>query len=296
MNHRRIIDALELRAHPELVSELREQPGAHVERRVVPLTAVDTRAADGDTGWRISGLAAVFDARSENLGGFTEVIKRGAFRKVLKTDPDVRCLFNHDMNLPLGRTAAGTLRLRETPEGLEYEADAPDTSYARDLRVLMDRGDVNQSSFAFRVAPGGDSWDEDPGTGALVRTISEFGELYDVSPVTVPAYPQTTSHARSLLSDSPDLEEVRDVAWQIHRGELDATEEDRAVIDGLLSTHSTVSPWVAERTFRAAQVEPELLAAIPGQRTRVEIEPCGGEPAFRLAAMQRRLAARAKQL
>jgi HK97 family phage prohead protease len=104
---------------------------------------VETRAADN--GWRGGGLAAVFDDLSHNLGGFREVIDHGAFRKVLASKPDVRALFNHDANYLLGRTTAGTLRLKEVGKGLDYEFDAPATSYAADLRVLMERGDLNQS-------------------------------------------------------------------------------------------------------------------------------------------------------
>lgn len=221
-----VIDPLELRAHPELLREMREQPGRHIERRVVTLANVETRAS-GD-GWKGGGLAAVFDELSHNLGGFRETIEHGAFRKVLKTDPDVRALFNHDPNYLLGRTAAGTLRLKEISAGLDYEFDAPATSYAADLRVLMDRGDLNQSSFAFRIARGGDSWDEDPETGALIRTIHEFAELYDVSPVTDPAYPQTTSGVRSI---DKLLGEINDLA-----------DEDRAAVVAALRSNGPARP------------------------------------------------------
>lgn len=195
-----IVDPFELRARPSLIPELRAEPGKYVERRFAPMANVETRESD-DGSYKIGGLAAVFDQLSVNLGGFREIIDRGAFRKVLASKPDVRCYINHDMNLLLGRTASDTLRLREVPKGLDYEADAPDTSYARDLRALLSRGDINQSSFAFRLAPGGDTWDEDPDTGGLIRRIHEFAFLYDVSPVADPAYPQTTSGLRSLEAD-----------------------------------------------------------------------------------------------
>jgi HK97 family phage prohead protease len=284
-----IIDPLELRSRPELLSELREHPGQHMERRVVPMTGVEARAKE-DGSFRFGGLAAVFDELSQNLGGFRERIDRGAFRKVLKTDPDVRALFNHDPSRLLARTTNNTLRLKEVPKGLEYDADAAPTTYAADLRILLDRGDVDQSSFAFRIAPGGDSWDEDPETGGLIRTIHEFGELFDVSPVTDPAYTQTTSGLRSLIGDDPSHEEVRTVAHQIHRGEMEATAEQRTQIDRALEKYQDVSPWIAERVIRAVATEPDAaLAAIPGMRVTVEMEPLLGEPPYRLAAAQRSL-------
>lgn len=282
------IDALELRSHPELLQELRAEPGRHRERRVVALKSAEMRANEAG-GFKVGGLAAVFDELSLNLGGFREQIDRGAFRKVLAGDPDVRCLFNHDPNRLLGRTTNGTLRLKEVAKGLDYEADAAPTSYAADLKVLLEREDVNQSSFAFRVARGGDSWDEDDETGALIRTIHEFSDLYDVSPVTDPAYPQTDSGLRTILDEDATEQDVRDLAAKIHRGDLEVTAAERALVDGALEKFSTVSPWTAERAARAFAQEPELAkAAAPGMRVSVEMEPVQGEVDNVLLAARRR--------
>lgn len=204
----RIIDPFELRARPGLLQELREHPGDHVERRFAPLRHTEVRAADETGGVRMGGLAAVFEELSLNLGGFRERIDRGAFRKVLATGPDVRALFNHDINYPLARATVadgpGSLRMKEVPKGLDYEFEPTGTTYANDLRINMEAGVVTQSSFAFRVAKGGDTWDEDEETGALIRTIHEFSDLYDVSPVTDPAYPQATVGIRSGDSTSDE--------------------------------------------------------------------------------------------
>lgn len=147
------------------------------------------------------GHAAVFDSESEDLGGFVETIARGAFRRALAADPDVRALFNHDSNYVLGRTTNGTLRLAEDPRGLVAEFDAPDTQYARDLRELVKRGDVNQMSFAFTVAR--DDWQE-RSDGTIHRRVLEVDRLYDVSLVTTPAYPETSAEAVRETTVAPE--------------------------------------------------------------------------------------------
>lgn len=141
----------------------------------------------------IRGHAAVFDTLSENLGGFREKIAPGAFDSVLADD--VRALYNHDPNHVLGRSKSGTLRLSVDDRGLHYEIDPPDTQIARDLITSLRRGDVDQSSFGFSVDK--DDWKEDD-DGRVIRTIIKFRRLYDVSPVTYPAYPDATVGLRSL--------------------------------------------------------------------------------------------------
>ena len=154
---------------------------------------------------RIRGYAAVFNQESENLGNnntydFREVLSPDAFNDVL--NDDVRALFNHDPNLLLARSKAGTgtLSLGIDETGLWYEFDAPDTQYARDLLVSLQRGDVDQSSFGFTVNKDGETWEETErdGVSYIKRTITRVSRLYDVSPVTYPAYPDTTVALRSL--------------------------------------------------------------------------------------------------
>lgn len=152
--------------------------------------------AEGDDAPKIIGYGSVFNSRSENLGGFREVIAPGAFDKVM--DDDVRALFNHDRNIVLGRTVSKTLNLSVDQRGLGYEIIPPDTQTVRDLvMVPMTRGDISQSSFGFRVARGGEEWSEDD-EGVIIRTITQLARLYDVSPVTYPAYPDTHVATRSL--------------------------------------------------------------------------------------------------
>lgn len=167
-----------------------------MERRTLP-SEFATRAA-GEGKFVIEGYAYKFRMLSQDLGGFREQIVEGAGAEAVEND-DVRALVNHDPNLILGRNVAGTLRLSEDSTGLAYEIDVDERqSYARDLLVSMERGDVTQSSFAFRVKPDGEQWDFTEDETPL-RTILRMS-LYDVSPVTYPAYRQSEAKiaARAL--------------------------------------------------------------------------------------------------
>jgi len=186
-----------------------------VERRFFPAEMRVERQEDGPT--KLCGYAAVFNSMSEYLGGFRERVKPWAFAEALK-DSDVRCLFNHDPNIVLGRQKSGSLQLREDEKGLYMEVELPDTQAARDIAVLVERGDITQQSFSFTVAPDGETWEElDDGTA--LRTLTKISRLYDVSPVVFPAYPETDVALRSMRSwldsqrssddDKPDIEILR---------------------------------------------------------------------------------------
>ena len=167
-----------------------------LERRTVILDGIriESRAGEEDN-QHIVGHAAMFDSLSENLGGFREIIKPGAFARSIRED-DIRALFNHNPDLILGRNKSGTLILAEDDRGLAIEIDPPDTQAARDLMVSMARGDVSQMSFGFRVRAGGSSWDEDQ-NGDVIRTLTDV-VLFDVSPVVYPAYPETDAAVREM--------------------------------------------------------------------------------------------------
>lgn len=173
---------------------------SEIEQRMLPAQQCELRAvplSEGQSGPpKIAGYAAVFNMRSDLLGGyFVEIIAPGAFDDVLTQD--TRGLFNHDPNYLLGRTTSGTLRLTTDARGLAYEIDTPDTLTIRDLVVApIARGDMSGSSFAMRVAPGGDTWHEED--GVVIRTIYKVAELRDVGPVSFPAYPDSSAAQRSL--------------------------------------------------------------------------------------------------
>ena len=141
------------------------------------------------------GYAAVFDTVTDIGGMFKERIARGAFTEAL-SNSDVHALFNHDENVVLGRMKAGTLRLQEDAKGLKVEIDPPDTIDAKDLITKMQRGDIDQMSFAFSMRGGVQTWDES--SEPPIRTIDKVGEIFDVSVVTRGAYPTTEVAVRSL--------------------------------------------------------------------------------------------------
>lgn len=148
-----------------------------------------------DADQQIRGVAAVYNQPSSDLGGFIEIIEPGFFSDVLADD--VRALWNHNDDLPLGRIKAGTLAIEDTEQGLAVNIKLPDTQAGRDARVSIGRGDVDQMSFAFTVRTGGARWDKSG--ERVVRYLMPGGcaHLYDVSPVTFPAYPQTSVGLRN---------------------------------------------------------------------------------------------------
>lgn len=172
-------------------------------RRQITMPATELRADVGADGadMTLAGHAAVFNTRSEDLGGFVEVLAPGAFDAPLARGDDVRLLVNHS-GLPLARTRSGTLTLSADQQGLAVSARVAPSERATELRTLIARGDVDQMSFAFTVAPGGDDFETVEGT--VVRTVSAVDRLFDVSVVTFPAYPATDAQMRRVeINTSP---------------------------------------------------------------------------------------------
>ena len=178
-----------------------EQP-TQVETRRVTVQEFELRAGDaGSMSFR--GYAAVYNSPSEPLP-FTETIAPGAFDKTLRSRNNVKMYLNHDSTLVLASTRAKTMKLTSDSKGLLVESDLPDTSYARDLAVLMERGDVDSMSFGFSVPSGGDRW----GADGMTRELTQI-RLHEVSVVTgFPAYSATSAALRSLdmLADATGLD------------------------------------------------------------------------------------------
>ncbi len=171
--------------------------------------------ADGDSR-KLTGHAAVFNKWSEDLGYFREKIDPAAFDKSLKAD-DVRALFNHDPNYVLGRNKAGTLELSTDNKGLKVEIDPPDTQWARDLAVSIGRGDISQMSFGFRTIT--DEWTHFNDSNKPSDRVLLEARLFDVSPVTYPAYPQTDVKVRSIIANK--LRSITEVDAEEREFDLD---------------------------------------------------------------------------
>lgn len=151
-------------------------------------------------GRKLTGYAAVFNAPAQ-IAGFTEVIRPGAFKESLTQGRDILALIDHKPTQILGRTKSGTLRLWEDEKGLAFEIDLPDTSQARDLLALAERGDLGGMSFGFIVPEGGQSWKAHK-TREIVKA-----ELHEISVVkSWPAYAGTSVEARSK---TPKLNRAR---------------------------------------------------------------------------------------
>lgn len=182
-----------------------------IERRSVVLKELRVLGPqeENSPGSTIEGYAAVFDSWSESLGGndpFIEKVCKGAFEQTIQED-DIRALFNHDPNYVLGRNKAGTLTLQEDEKGLLVRITPPETQWAKDLLVSIARGDITQMSFGFTVES--DRWSYEDGKD--VRELLKV-RLFDVSPVTFPAYTMTECGIRSreqILKDHNTIMEER---------------------------------------------------------------------------------------
>lgn len=171
--------------------------------------AATVELRSGDSGLKLGGYAIKYDKISQNLGGFVERIAPGALNQTLAEGGDILARYEHEDRFLLGRTSAGTLRLMPDEIGLGYEVDLPDTSYARDLAALAERGDVRYSSFAFIAKD--EKWSTTE-RGYTLRTVTAL-HLLDVAPVVNPAYLDTTTGLRHLAeARNLDFDSVRAAA------------------------------------------------------------------------------------
>jgi HK97 family phage prohead protease len=176
-----------------------------IERRV----AIELRAGGTAKAPRLAGYAAVYNSPSQDLGGFTEIVKPGAFTRTLTSARDPLALVQHMPQLVLGRRSAGTLRLQEDQRGLAFEIDVPDTTAARDLLVSVERGDVRGASFAFSTPAGGDRWEVRG--DKVVRELVDV-DLHEITITAQPAYLDTSVARRSFeikFTPTPRLRSLR---------------------------------------------------------------------------------------
>jgi uncharacterized protein len=215
-----------------------------LETRSIPMSAVEIR--EGESGLTLSGYAAVFDRESENLGGFVEVLKPGAFSEVLKTSPDVRALLNHDANTIFARTKNGSLSLEEDSTGLKFTALIdPSDEDGRRVYQKVKSGLIDQCSFAFSVDADGQKWTERDNDISL-REIFNVNYLGDVSAVTYPAYPQTSVQARAILEEAGfDFDALTSLITRAQR-ELPITDSDRDLINASIMILQSYIPETEE--------------------------------------------------
>ena len=199
---------VEVDAQPVVEGYTRSAAGVDVpEREVRKLAKLEVRATP-DGGAVLEGYATVYNFAYDlgggpAAGGFTEIIASGATAKSA-AEADVRLLVNHD-GIPLARTKSGTMTLESDAIGLRVTAQLdPTNPMSVSLRSAMERGDMDQMSFAFKVLR--DSWD----AKYEVRTIHEV-RLYDVSVVTYPASGATVAKIRSEAAQGSEQSTGRSV-------------------------------------------------------------------------------------
>lgn len=179
------------------------------------------------------GYAYRFNTLSQNLGGFVESIAPGAGKKSI-ADDDIRGLFNHDPNLVLGRSRAGTLSMEEDGTGGTYEIRLPDTPTGRELATNLELGNITGSSFGFRTIS--DDWSETEQEFPL-RTLTAFS-MRDVGPVTFPAYLGADSALRSLAETrSLDPNTVLEAARNNNLAEILGKKQENDAENGQRATH-----------------------------------------------------------
>ena len=218
----------------------------HREDRYLRLSACELRAVEDDDAPKFAGYAARYGVKSDDLFFGIEVMQPGLFKRSLgRKENEVVATWNHSEMHPLARRSAGNLAIEEDEHGLRVEITPDDTSYARDLAVSIRSGTVQSMSVGFRTIT--DEWRIED--GVPIRDLIE-AQLFDVAPVTTPAYPQTDIAVRSLLAnegaEAADILKFSGMMGEIRSGAL-TPQEFRSIFD----------PFVAELHERRGGPGPE---------------------------------------
>lgn len=224
---------------------------------------------DGDEPMKFVGYVARFGPLSENLGGFVERIRPGAFSKAIREN-DIRALFDHDSKYVLGRNKSGTLELKEDDKGLLMTVYPPEAQWVNDLVASIERKDINQGSFGFRTYK--DSWEDSLGKKLPVRTLEEVG-LIDVSIVTFSAYPATQVEVRmeAEAEIGIDIDSIsRVMIKKCH--DLEINEEDCAAINDTIDALRSILPESSVEKDPEPKVTPELKRRTVILRKKLELK------------------------
>lgn len=211
---------------------------SRIESLVQPVE-IRTEVSEGESRRIIRGSAVVYNQLSEELGGFREQFLPGSLSKTIR-ESNIKSVWNHNDQYVLGSLKTGTLRLVDTEESLDFEADLPDTSWADDLAVSINRGDIDQMSFRFRTIK--DNWRREA-RGEIVRDIHE-AQLVEISPVAFPAYPQTAVSLRGLLDIDAEEERIEQALIRAKAGALE--EEDTGLLEMLVAALRSLVPEPAQ--------------------------------------------------
>lgn len=222
------------------------------ERRAIAVSEFELRK-NGDS-LSLDGYASVFDAPYEmyggpDAGGWTEVVDRKAFDVTLREKPDLHLLINHE-GMPLARTKSGTLQLSTDSKGLRVKApdlDRRDPDVQR-LEVKMERGDMDEMSFAFRTKQ--HVWSEDDTKRRLTELSLHKG---DVSVVNFGANPATSAKMRGLLASLADYS-IEDALAEARSLDGDALQNAYSMLGRLLREQKPASA----RTMTLAEARAAL--------------------------------------
>jgi len=268
------------------------------ETRTVP--AEISLRTDGN-GLHLEAYAAVFNALSDNLGGFYERVLPGAFTRTLTEKADAKKLFhNHDTNIVLASTRGGTLALNEDSNGLLVDAQLPDNEWGRPVRDAIERKDVDGMSFGFALAsklpetaPGNPSvaWEGVP-YGGGTRNLKEV-KLYEVSTISEwEAYPDTTVGVRALAQAiGAEEAELEGVIARLADEAPNLTDHEYEIVQRMLSRAKGpdvtpyINPSVADTLARRAANEARWTAGLDlSGDTESDPTDAPAEPAGAVAA------------
>lgn len=205
-----------------------------METRTFEVEALEIREAMDGQAPTITGYAVVFDSWSEVMVDgrgrpFRERFAPTAFDRALAAGPDIRALWNHNSDFPLGRTRNGTLRVDKDARGVRFELQPPATSWGADAVASIRRGDVSGMSFGFAAKrENGDTWAKPGSDGIAERTVLD-AHLVELSPVTFPAYPATDVAVRSVeVPEFPNEESDSRAADENDTAQVDSRAADVA--------------------------------------------------------------------